>query len=121
MYFIVVLQEIAQTMQGVDIMLTVFSTQPWMIDFVAQEFFQCLISDNLLDQCKAVVVRIVPWKTDNARLRRSTKPLSADDILTRSGLNAASSIKEKFCKFYFPVFIYITVTVMVYIITASKL
>ena len=67
-------------MQGVDILVT-FSTSAtpcnWFHDFLAQEFFQCLTSDNLLDRCKAVVIRIVPEKSADLRAR----PQTMDDIL----------------------------------------
>ena len=86
-------------MQGVDVMLMMASTQPWFLDFMAQEFYECLIGDKLLDQCKAVVIRIVPWKKDNAHhLRNNINLLTVDAVLTRCGLDKATTIKEKLCK-----------------------
>ena len=91
------MQEIAQAMQGVDIMVTVASNSPWYHDFLARQFFHHLISDNLLTKCKAVIVRIVPWKNES-RYARNTKPQTVDDVLKTCGLNA-SSLKDKLCKF----------------------
>ena len=86
------MQEISQAMQGVDIVVTITSTAPWFHDILAQEFFQCLTSDNLLDKCRAVVVRIVPWKSTNSRV----KPQTVDNILEMIGLD---DLKDKLCKF----------------------
>ena len=84
-------QEIAQAMQGVDILMTITSSAPWFHDFWAQEFFQCLTSDNLLDKCRAVVVRMVPWKSTNSR----AKPQTVDNILKLIGFD---DLKDKLCK-----------------------
>ena len=86
-------------MQGVDVLVVTTLNGPWSVDFLAKEFFQCLVGEKLLDQCKAVVVRISAWKTDNTWLHRSSiKPLTADAILSESGLNAAKTIQDKLCK-----------------------
>ena len=92
-------KEISQVMQGVDVLVVTTLNGPWSFDFLAKEFVQCLISDKLLDQCKAVVVRISTWKTDQTWFHKSSvKPLTADAILTESGLNEAKSIQNKLCK-----------------------
>ena len=91
------LQEIAQVMQGVDVMLMMSSTNPFTLDYMTLEFYECLIGDNLLDQCKAVVLRIVSGKVDPL-FQRNTKPLTADDILAKSGLSKASNLQKKLCE-----------------------
>jgi hypothetical protein len=89
-------EDISQVMQGVDVLVVTTLNGPWSVDFLAKEFFQCLVEEKLLDQCKAVVVRISAWKTDNTWLHRSSiKPLTADAILSESGLNAAKTIQDK--------------------------
>lgn len=86
-------------MQGVDVMVMMLTDTPWGIfNYMAQGFYDHLIGDNLLEQCKAVVVRIVPWKTGDHHLQRSYKPIPVEEILTNSGLDKASTIKEKLCK-----------------------
>jgi hypothetical protein len=90
-------EEIAQVMQGVDVMLMMSSSNPFALDYMTLEFYECLIGDNLLDQCKAVVLRIVSGKVDPL-FQRNTKPLTADDILTKSGLSKASNLQKKLCK-----------------------
>ena len=86
-------QEIAQAMQGVDILVTITTSAPWFHDFLAEEFFQCLTSDSLLDKCKAVVVRIVPWKSSNSR----AKPQTVENIIKTIGLDV-SNLNDKLCK-----------------------
>ena len=89
-------QEIAQAMQGVDILVSCVSTSPWSQGFLAQSFFSCLISDNLLTQCKAVIVRVVPWK-DQSKYSRQAKPSTVEEVLKRYGLDS-SNLQEKLCK-----------------------
>lgn len=86
-------------MQGVDVMIMMLTNAPWIFNYMAQDFYNHLIGDNLLDQCKAVVLRIVPWKTDNDHFQRNFKPIAVEEVLTNTGLDKASSnIKEKLCK-----------------------
>lgn len=86
-------------MQGVDVMLMMLTTQPGMFDFLGQEFYQCLIQDSLLDQCKAVVVRIGYAKTqDRSFGSQAPKHMTVDAILSRYGLKDAAAIKDKLCK-----------------------
>lgn len=89
-------------MQGIDVMLMMLTTQPDMYDFIGQEFYESLLQENLLDQCKAVVVRIASHSskyTDGSMGRYSgPKPMAVDEILARYGLNKAKSIKDKLCK-----------------------
>ena len=83
-------------MLGVDVMLMVTSTQPFSLDYSIMEIYECLIEDDLLDGCKAVVLRIVK---ENNPIFPNAKPLTANDILTKSGLSKASKvIKEKLCE-----------------------
>ena len=84
-------------MQGVDVMLMMSSTNPFTLDYMTLEFYECLIGDNLLDQCKAVVLRIVSAKLDPL-FPMNTKPLTAEDILTKSGLSKASNLQKKLCE-----------------------
>ena len=89
-------QETAQAMQGVDIMVTVATVCPWYHDHLAKQFFQWLIGDNLLDECEAVIVRIVPWKNESD-YSGDFKPQTVDDILKTCGFNTPS-LKDKLCK-----------------------
>ena len=86
-------------MQGVDILLMMLSTQPGYFDFLARDFYECLIEEKLLERCKAVVVRIVYWKNDNTKLRTGNKHVTADGILSECGITATTPIKDKLCKY----------------------
>ena len=86
-------------MQGVNIMLMMTSTEPYHLDYLAKEFYECLIQDNLLDQCKAVVLRITHMKlAENIYGKNAPKPLTTDAVLTGCGLDKASNLKQKLCK-----------------------
>lgn len=95
--FLMTAQEMAGVMQGVDVMLMMSSSHPFALDYMTLEFYECLIGDNLLDQCKAVVLRIASAKGDDPFLKGS-KPLTANDILTKSGLSKASNLQKKLCE-----------------------
>lgn len=78
-------------MQGVDILVTIPFLSPWFNDFFAETFLQHLINDNLLDKCKAVVVRF--GKNSNP----PAKPQTVEDYLKMIGLDV-SNLNAKLCK-----------------------
>jgi hypothetical protein len=79
-------------MQDVDIMVALTSANPYAIDFMTVQFYQCLVEENLLDKCRAVVLRISHWKGE-----RGFKPITADEVLTKCGLSKdkAPKLQEK--------------------------
>ena len=80
-------------------MLMMLTTQPDMFDFIGGEFYECLLQENLLQQCKAVAVRIVrSTQADVMSGRYAPKHMAADEILARYGLNTAKTIKDKLCE-----------------------
>ena len=84
-------------MQGVDVMLIMSSTHAFSLDYMTLEFYEALIGDNLLDKCKAVVLKVFSGKADPI-FGRNSKPLTVEDILTKSGLSKASTLQNKLCK-----------------------
>jgi hypothetical protein len=83
-------------MQDVDVVVAVASTLPGAPDILTAPFYESFVED-LLDQCKAVVLRITPRKGERRR-----KPLTADEVLTDSALRMASIYREKLCKYLQP-------------------
>ena len=92
------MQEIARVMQGVDVMLMLTSNHAFALDYMTMEFYECLVGNSLLDQCKAVVLRIADRKKDDPLFQVNTKPLTADAVLDKSGLNKASNLQHKLCE-----------------------
>lgn len=82
-------------MQGIDIMVTVATNYPLYHDYMLRRFFECVIGDNLLDECEAVIVRIVPWK-DQSDDSSDFNPQTVDNVLKTCGLDIPS-LKDKLC------------------------
>ena len=85
-------------MQGVDVMLIGTDNHPFAMNYMTTQFIDSLISENLLDQCKAMILRVTTVKEGDRFLSKSTKPLALDAILAKSGLNKASHLQSKLCK-----------------------
>ena len=85
-------------MQGVDVMLLITEDHPYALDFMTLQFYQSLLSENLLDQCKAVVLRIAHMKKNDPFLGKNSKPATVETILATSGLDKASHLKSKLRK-----------------------
>ena len=84
------LQEIAQAMQGVDILVTSVYPYP-RANVSAESFFSRLISENLLTKCKAVIVRMVFGEY-------APKPSTQEEVLNMLELDS-SNLQEKLCKY----------------------
>ena len=78
-------------------MLMPASVEPYNLNFMAAQFYEGLIQDNLLDQCKAVVLRIAEWKPTE-QWHKGLKPLTVDTLLTQCGLSKAQNLKKKLCE-----------------------
>ena len=78
------LQEIARVMQGVELLIGIMSSTPSYYNMFGRRFYKCLMEDTLMENCKALVVRIVN-KEESSR-PRLTDP---DQIMQRHGLDPA--------------------------------
>ena len=79
-------------MQGVEMVIGIMCTTPTYYNMFAQGFYECLMEGTLMENCKALVVRIVN-KEESSR-PRLTDP---DQIMQRHGLDPAR-FGDKICK-----------------------
>ena len=75
---IIVLQAVANAMQGVDILIAVVST--FQLNWVYWEIFECMIEDNLMESC-TVILKLLDDQIMGGRRRCIT----ADNALQNSG------------------------------------
>ena len=91
-----VMQEVAQVMQGVEVFIALV---PNHFNFMSQDFYHCLLSENLMDRCKVVVARLVHvegFKVER-RGRRNAKPMTPEALMKMHGLET-EKIKSKLCE-----------------------
>ena len=107
------LQEVAQIMRDVEILIIVMSTRPYYMTYLSQEFFNYIFAGNLSKACHHVVIRITKDEdttgtasTDrqghrgrSLRLCRSAEGMvNPTKIMKMYGLEM-ETIKKKVCKF----------------------
>ena len=104
-----IMQEVAQVMRDVEILVIVMSTRPYYMTYLSQEFFNCIFTENLSETCRHVVIRItkdedagtVNTDTQGRNRRswrlRSERRVDPDKVMKMYGFEM-EKIKAKVCK-----------------------
>ena len=105
------MQEIAQVMRGIEILVIVMSTRPYYMTYLSQEFFNYIFAENLSETCRHVVIRITKdndagtASTDRQGRRgrswrlRSERTVDPTKVMKMYGFEM-EKIKAKVCKFF---------------------
>ena len=94
-----VMQEVAQVMQGVEVFIAMVPNSLHYFNFMSQDFYHCLLSENLMDRCKVVVARLVRVEGSKMerRGRRNAKPMTPEALMKMHGLET-EKLKSKLRK-----------------------
>ena len=99
------IQEIAQAVKDVEVVIIIMSTGHDFMTHFAQEFFNYMFNENLAEKCQYVVLRITNpeesrGRSSRRRSRRSNPQpkVDAEAIMRLYGLER-EKIKAKICKF----------------------
>ena len=97
------LQKVAETMKGVEILIAMIPTQPHFFDQIhGRKFYSSLIEDNLMDKCSMVVARIVDnYEASGHGDKPDTDPMT---IMEKQNIDL-TKFKEKLRKYALPILI----------------